>query len=307
VTFVDKILEGDAVSVLKTLPSEFIDCCITSPPYWGLRDYDVEGQLGLEPDFRDYIENLCNVFDEVKRVLKPDGTCWVNLGDTYSTVSGRMGSDTKEPKWRASHQAKGFKQPRTNLPDKTLVQIPSRFALAMSDRGWILRNEIIWHKPNCMPQSVKDRFTVDFEKLFFFAKRKRYYFETQSEPTALDSTTRSAAGYETSGRNLSIESRSDGHASPPSLGDRRNKRTVWTITTKPLKDAHFAVFPEGLVETPVKAGCPPFGIVLDPFMGAGTTALVARKLARHYVGIELNRAYIKIANRRLCQQVLTVA
>ena len=205
------------------------------------------------------------MFDEVWRVLKPKGTCWVNLGDTYGTQSGGM----REGKVHRNTSFEGqLHQPKSI--HKCLLQIPSRFALAMVDNGWILRNEIIWFKRNAMPCSVKDRFTVDFEKLYFFTKNTRYYFTQQREP---------------------LSSGSD------SLG--RNNRCVWDVPTKPLKCKHRAAFPEQLIETPIRAGCPENGIVLDPFMGSGTTAIVAQRLGRRYLGIELNPDYVKLAEKRI--------
>ena len=180
--FTNKIIHGDSLEVLQTLPGESIDCVVTSPPYWALRDYGVPGQLGLESTFNEYISKLCDIFDEVKRVLKKEGTCWVNIGDTY--VGSGFGAGGKHH--FLSDQALKNPTKFAGLPNKSLCQIPSRFAIEMCNRGWILRNEIIWHKPNCMPQSVKDRFTVDFEKIFFFVKSKKYYFETQYEPALMN-------------------------------------------------------------------------------------------------------------------------
>lgn len=294
----DTILCGDSLTELRKIPDESIDSIITSPPYWALRDYGVAGQLGLESTFQEYISKLCDIFDEVKRVLKPEGTCWVNLGDTYSAQ-----------RWTGNGQGQpmnGFKDGHrdiapmkiTGMPDKSLVQIPSRFAIEMSNRGWILRNEIIWHKPNCMPSSVKDRFTVDFEKVFFFVKSKKYWFDSDSvkEPTLTkDNSSRD--------RDTTKLNNCPGRTRMAGLKvnnyDFKNKRAVWTVTTKPFTEAHFATFPEALIETPIKAGCPAGGVCLDPFMGAGTTAVVAKKLGRHYLGIELNPAYIEIAETRI--------
>ena len=184
--FVNNILQGNSLDVLKTLPDESVDMCITSPPYWGLRDYGVYGQLGLESTFQEYITKLCQIFDEVKRALKPEGSCWVNLGDTYASGGGASRhkgyTDPKYPNGRNGSFDEPATNPQIGATDKCLCQIPSRFAIAMTDRGWILRNEIIWYKPNCMPSSVDDRFTVDFEKIFFFVKNKKYYFEQQFEP-----------------------------------------------------------------------------------------------------------------------------
>ena len=317
---INTILQGDSLEVLKTLPDESIDMVITSPPYWALRDYGVEGQLGLEPTFQEYINKLCDIFDEVKRVLKKEGTCWVNLGDTYSgnssySKNGRQGygndkiANMKEyldPKLPA--RKRGREQVNMdNIKSKSLCQIPSRFAIEMTNRGWILRNEIIWHKPNCMPSTVKDRFTVDFEKIFFFSKSKKYYFETQMEEALVgykgtdfipNSDKDKKSIKKTNATGASFNNRTD------ELQTKRNKRTVWTITTKPFREAHFAVFPPELVETPIKAGCPDGGIVLDLFFGAGTTGLVAKQLGKNYLGIELNPEYIKIAEQRLAPQTL---
>ena len=299
---IDKIYNGEALEVMKEFPDESIDCCITSPPYWGLRDYGNENQLGLEKDFKEYINKLCNIFDEVKRVLKKEGTCWVNLGDTYGgSGKGAGGQSEKNSKeaWRFENA------PKLNGFDKCLCQIPSRFAIEMTDRGWILRNEIIWYKPNCMPASVEDRFTVDFEKMFFFVKNKKYYFEQQFDKS-IDKQNRiltDNAEWKTSfikqgkystGR---LENWRDKEYGCPK--DGRNKRTVWKIETQPYAEAHFAVFPQKLIETPIKAGCPENGIVLDPFMGSGTTGIVAKKQGRKYIGIELNADYIKLANKRI--------
>lgn len=339
----NNILQGDALEVLKTLPDESVDCVVTSPPYWALRDYGVEGQLGLEPTFQEYITKLCDIFDEVKRVLKKEGTCWVNIGDTYMGNSsysekGRQGFgkdkigminkkqwlDPKNPietKLRAREHVESWQ-----IIEKSLCQIPSRFAIEMTNRGWILRNEIIWYKPNCMPCSVKDRFTVDFEKVFFFVKSKKYYFETQYEAMVESSDAKyrarirankeynSKEPYKTNtpyaSNKISKEVRlgstenanrsfGDTESLNRQLENGRNKRCVWTVTTKPYAEAHFATYPERLIEPMIKAGCPENGIVLDMFFGAGTTGLVALKQNKKFLGIELNEEYIKIAEERL--------
>jgi DNA modification methylase len=236
-----------------------------------------KGQLGLEPTFDLYIKHLCDIFDETKRVLKDEATLWVNIGDTYDK-------------------------------NKSLTGIPFRFAIEMINRGWILRNTLIWHKNNCMPTSVKDRFTVDFEYIFFFTKQQTYYFEQQFEKSLQKFTT----GYtpiknpKTEKGKLRAENKGQYRSNSKETGGvgrinpkGRNKRTVWKIPTKPFKEAHFAVFPEALIETPILAGCKEKGIVLDMFSGAGTTALVAKKNNRNHIGIELNQEYIKIAEKRL--------
>jgi DNA modification methylase len=292
-----RIIQGDSLEVLKTLPDESVDCVITSPPYWALRDYGCEGQLGLEPTFQEYIDKLCNIFDEAKRVLKKEGTCWVNIGDTYMnnssySVAGRQGFNNDK-------SGMIYKKDKDVL-EKSLCQIPSRFAIEMTNRGWILRNEIIWHKPNCMPSSVEDRFTVDFEKVFFFVKSKKYYFEQilepyESEPSESDRN-RNKAGEKYNGTGLFSEGERDYYCK-----GGRNKRTVWSITTKGFSEAHFATYPEALVEPMIKSGCPLGGIVLDPFSGSGTTGRVAIDNGREYIGIELNPEYIKIQEKRLMQ------
>lgn len=279
---VNQIFCGHSLEILKTFSDECIDMVITSPPYWGLRDYGVSGQLGLEPTFQEYLANLKAIFREVKRILKQQGSCWVVLGDTYSK--------------------------------KSLAQIPSRFALMMTDElGFILRNEIIWHKPNAMPSSVSDRFTIDFEKLYFFVKNKKYYFQQQKEPMKtkdINSSNGSIAAFE----DLQLGRRKKNNKQDqvgrndytgfnaryiPPKDLMRIKRCVWSVSTKNFKGAHYAVFPEGLIETPILAGCPEGGVVLDPFIGSGTTALVAKRLNRNYIGIDINPKYCKMAQERL--------
>ena len=399
------IIQGDCLTELKKLESESVNCCVTSPPYWALRDYGTaswEGgdekcdhkaaklksrydydlskaragtqagaypgtdqakwldkcpacgaikkdlQLGLEPTFQEYITKLCDIFDEVKRVLKKNGTCWVNLGDTYA--GSGAGTQKNLPEERKSKEVytlpyQSFKKRKTrkdskqldvhfrtrkrfccecgrefvafphqyfcgaacsgvdNTPrtikgipeNKCLLQIPSRFSIEMCNRGWILRNTIIWFKPNCMPSSVKDRFTVDFEYIFFFVKNKKYWFETQYEPHIALGKPRQIGA---KGANIGQQQAREGHL-VTGYPQGRNKRCVWKITTKPFKGAHFAVFPEELIETPIKAGCPKGGTVMDIFAGSGTTGVVAKKLGREFIGIELNPEYIKMAEKRI--------
>ncbi len=331
----NKIIQGDAREVLETFSAESVDMCITSPPYWGLRDYDVneliwgsekdckhkgygnfkrgfcrkcgawKGQLGLEPTFDLYIKHLCDIFDGVKRVLKKTGTCWVNIGDSYLGSNQGYGTTKRNTNTGFQDVRKGYfaaskqKTPLSNykLKAKCLAMVPFRFALEMVNRGWILRNVIIWHKPNCMPCSVKDRFTIDFEYLFFFSKSKKYYFKQQREPHKKESIERTKHKW-------------DGHREPMSSfrgmdikkmchPKGRNKRCVWAINTKSFKGAHFAVYPEDFINIPIKAGCPKNGIVLDPFLGSGTSCLVALKQNKSFLGIELSPDYIKIAKRRI--------
>lgn len=322
----NKIIAGDCLEILKTLEPESIDCVITSPPYWGLRDYGVAGQFGLEPDFLLYVNNLCNIFDQVKRVLKPDGTVWVNLGDTYG---GRVGGAQGKNGQFAGRQVTTARIKHQRPAAKSLLQIPSRFALEMADRGWILRNEIIWHKPNCMPESIRDRFTVDHEKIFLFVKAKTYYFDQEAtlEPVSPNTharlsqkvqdqvgSARAHGGKKANGNMKAVGRKFDpsaGNKNNPSfdnamaiMPEKRNKRSVWSVSTKPFKGAHFAVYPEQLIVPMILAGCPMGGVVLDPFFGSGITGVVAKKLGRQYIGIELNPEYIKIAEKRLAQEQL---
>lgn len=304
----NQIMRGDALGELRKFPDESIDCLVTSPPYWALRDYGVKGQLGLEKTFEEYIAKLCDIFDEVKRALKDTGTCWVNLGDTYISKGERRHigySDPKNPKVGIRNYIEPSALPQS-IPEKCLAQIPFRFAIEMANRGWILRNTIIWWKPSCMPSSARDRFTVDFEYMFFFVKNKKYWFEKQYEPLKESSLSRAKYGSYSlktdkgihGGMNLKNQLKVFEKINNGEI-QGRNKRCIWRIATRPFRGAHFAVFPEDLVETPIKAGCPENGLVLDPFMGSGTTAVVAKRLGRNYIGIELNPKYIEMAEKRI--------
>ena len=369
----DTIIQGDSLAVLKTLPAALVDCVVTSPPYWAQRDYLVEGQLGLEPDFHLYLDKLWAIFDEVRRVLKPTGCCFVNLGDTFSGSGGAGGYYAEggiregQPKVKAA---------RMQYPTKSLCLIPQRFAIGMVDRGWICRNEIVWYKPVCMPQSAGDRFVVDWEPVYFFVKQGKYYFDQDAvrEP-------HTRLWDETNGGNLSsgkhalhggIKNISRESPLPNPLG--RAKRSVWRVVSEPAGEEHYASYPPELIRPMILAGtsakgcCPKCGkpwinlmetirpdtynpsakcknnegrggkgisnhrpltdifrdalgskrvshgwrptckcgieettpaIVLDPFSGISTTALVAKEEGRHYIGIELNPASIAISNRRL--------
>ena len=371
----DYIYNGDALEILKQFPSESIDMCITSPPYWNMRDYGVDGQLGNEKTFEEYLDKLQKIFNEIYRIIKKKGSCYVNIGDVY-----------------CNHNSIGVKK-------QSLLCLPDRFKINMVNNGWLCRNEIIWHKPNAMPSSAKTRFNNDYEKMFFFTKDDLYYFETQYEKakTSKKSTKSNSKiksnnnskylsdeqeksvrqGMSKSRGNKIIEVRkylptqeyfvnfirktkikdlisfADGRIkkttiehwyrkdekgfSYPTVTDwnivseflndnteefniinhglttidyetddinknldkGRIKRAVWSINTKPLKECHFAPFPQELIETPIKASCPIGGIVLDPFIGSGTSGLVAKKLGRHYIGIEINYDSVKLANKRI--------
>lgn len=307
------ILNCDVLDGLKQLPDESVNCCITSPPYWGLRDYGNDEQIGLEKTPDEYVAKMVQVFSEVKRVLKNDGTLWLNLGDSYS--SGGRGSYSNSEQLKGSKQATNrawnhdinFNQtPRPLMPDglkpKDLIGIPWLVAFALRSDGWYLRQDIIWHKPNPMPESVTDRCTKSHEYIFLLSKSQTYFYDYNAvleEASGRSCGNRTykydgVPGMETKQGILSIADKE---------WDNRNKRSVWTVNTKPFKESHFATFPEKLIEPCIKAGCPEGGVVLDPFMGAGTTALVAKKLNRNYIGIELNPDYIKIAEKRIFNEI----
>jgi site-specific DNA-methyltransferase (adenine-specific) len=308
--FQNRVLKGDALRVLQKLPSESVDCVITSPPYYALRDYGISGQIGLEVTFTDYLEKLLLVFEEVKRVLKRTGTCWVIIGDTYGgSATSRILINTLQ---RRNSQCKNLFHPvhRKGRYAKCLLQIPARFAIGMIERGWILRNEIIWHKPNLLPSSAKDRFTMDFEKIYFFTKSRRYFFNQQFEssknPQRLKKRfldPKKKHKWLDSDLKLPVNGEAMERSRIKVLKTGRNKRAVWTIGTGSFRGEHFAVFPERLLETPILAGCPENGIVLDPFIGSGTTALAAKRLKRKFIGIELNPKYVRMAKQRISQAI----
>lgn len=347
------IICGDTISVLKSLPDNSIDCVITSPPYWAMRNFHTQpqiwggktvcshewkpqywekelvqspaekrvkrlgipsklarkesylhlssalcikcgawkGELGHEQTFDLFVKHLLLVLDEIKRILKPMGTCWINLGDTYFNGSGREN-------YRREY---GHRETEgTRLQDKTLCLIPYRFAIEMVERRWILRNVVIWYKPNAMPQSAKDRFTVDFEPIFLFVKNKKYYFMQQLESFAKSTLTRMnypRFGGDNKGYGGYYALRTRNFTEKGNRG--RNMRAVWSIPTQPFPGEHFAVFPETLVEPMIKSGCPPNGIVLDPFVGSGTTCAVAKRMGKKYLGIDVNPDYCEMARKRI--------
>jgi len=299
---INKIIQGNCLTVLKTLPDNSVDCCITSPPYWGLRDYGHEKQLGSEKHFKDFVNNLCNVFDEIKRVLKNTGTCFVNLGDTFN---GYKAGNTSNKGYQENTVIDTFVKAKTELPNKSLCMIPERFAIEMVDRGWCLRNQVIWHKPNQMPSSATDRFTVDFEKIFFFVKKPMgYYFEQQLEKSIwaeFDKRSEVKGGVKSNGKTATGNYATNKVAYTE--GGMRNVRTTWSVNTEPNSEAHFATYPQRLVERMIKAGCPENGLVIDPFFGSGTTGIYARKVNRNFIGIELNPEYVEIANKRLFKEL----
>jgi site-specific DNA-methyltransferase (cytosine-N4-specific) len=258
---------GDVRDVIRTIPSDSIQCVVTSPPYWGVRDYGVETQIGAEPDINDYVKDLVSLFGEVRRILKPDGTFWLNIGNTYTSGGRKWRQEDGKNKGRAMSYRPDTPE---GLKKKDLIGVAWMVAMGCQLDGWYLRNDIIWHKPNCQPESVKDRLTVSHEYLFLLTKSERYHFDQ----TAI------------------MEEKKDGTG-------MKNRRTVWSINTEPFAGAHFATFPTALVRPCVLAGSKPGDTVLDPFLGSGTVCLEALKLGRLGTGIELNPDYARIAERRL--------
>ncbi|SER62083.1 site-specific DNA-methyltransferase (cytosine-N4-specific) [Azotobacter beijerinckii] len=262
---------GDARRILSQMPDGYFNCVVTSPPYWGLRDYGVEGQIGAEPTIDEYIADLVHLFREVKRTLADDGTFWLNIGDSY-TSGGRTWRDTDA---KNKGRAMSYRAPTPEgLKPKDLIGVPWKLAFALQADGWYLRTDIIWNKPNCQPESVKDRPTRSHEYVFLFSKSEKYYYDWEviKEP-AVDPKQKS-----------------------------KNRRTVWNITTEPYPGSHFAVYPRALVRLCVSAGSPKNGRVLDPFFGSGTTGVVCNELGRECVGIELSAEYAKLARDRLLKR-----
>lgn len=279
------LYHGDALSLAQALPEASVNCIVTSPPYWGLRDYGHEHQIGLEETPDEYVAKLVRLFGELKRVLRDDGTVWLNLGDSYGG-------------------------------DKNLVGIPWRVAFALQADGWYLRSDIVWYKPNPMPESIKDRPTRSHEYIFLLAKRERYYYDADAikEPisAAMEAAIKRGARHDKAYKHdsqtrMGKRSGNRAFADPESLRRikaGRNKRDVWTVPTVPSDHCHFAVFPPDLIRPCILAGCPEGGTVLDPFIGSGTTAVVARGAGRSCIGFDINAEYLEIAKKRLAQGVL---
>lgn len=297
-----QIITADVCDGLARLADESVHCCVTSPPYWGLRDYGVEGQIGLEPTPEAFVARLVHVFREVRRVLRKDGTLWLNLGDSYTTGASTA-PRSSDPK-AVGDVSRGVARIGTpkGMKPKDLVGIPWMVAFALRADGWYLRQEIIWAKPNPMPESVTDRCTKAHEHVFLLTRSERYFYDAEAikedaiEAGRIVKATGGAAKNAGKGK---FGATAIGFTSHDTLVTNRNKRSVWTIATQPFPEAHFATFPEELAETCIKAGCPAGGTVLDPFGGAGTTGLVADKLGRNAILIELNPAYAAMAERRI--------
>ena len=308
-----ELLQGDCRQVLATLPAGSVQCCITSPPYWGLRDYGTAGQLGLEPTPEQYVASMVSVFREVWRVLRDDGTLWVNLGDSYSSTGGSNAKQfdiitTGHKKLRDNGAVPDYtRKVVLGLKPKDLVGIPWRVAFALQADGWYLRQDIIWHKPNPMPEGVTDRCTKAHEYIFLLTKSARYYYDAAAVASPIaESTIRihSSAGVNARGtgadwKQYHVGQGHSGLVNGNLRSGTRNKRSVWTVTTKPFKGAHFATFPPDLIEPCILAGSAADTLVLDPFSGAGTTGVVAVQHGRSYLGIELNPDYLEMSRKRI--------
>ena len=326
-----KILQGNCIDKIKELEDNSIDCVVSSPPYFGLRDYGTDEQFGLEKTYQDYLANTVKVFETFKTKLKDTATIWWNVGDSYS--SGSRTSTTNQS-LRGNKDYGVTRTPVQNdIKEKDLLMIPNRVAIALQEAGWYIRSEIIWHKPNPMPESVKDRPTSCHEKIWLITKNKKYYYDAEAIKEPITDTTairllqknidnqkgssRANGGMKSNGnmkamgrkkfdKNMGGSGTSfvdhSGYKKADGtymINPTRNKRNVWTITTKPFKGSHFATFPKDLIEPCIKAGCPENGIVLDPFGGAGTTGIVSALNNRNAILIELNPEYIKIAEDRI--------
>lgn len=297
---IDTVYNMDCLKGLQMLPSDFVDCCVTSPPYFGLRDYGIDGQIGLELSPEEYITKLTEIFNEVFRVLKPKGTLWLNIGDTYNGYKGNAHHKNKETIY-AGHRHQPCRKPNHGFEDKSIknkdmIGIPWMLAFSLRSIGYYLRQDIIWHKPNPMPEAVTDRCTKAHEYIFLLSKTARYYFDSEAIKEQARSDNRTHMVHHRRIENETYREKYSDYMITPS--EKRNKRDVWTVAVKPTKEAHFATFPEQLITPCILAGCPKDGIVLDPFMGTGTTAMVARKYQRHFVGFELNPDYMNIIHKK---------
>ena len=359
---IDTILIGDCIEQLKTMETNSIDCCVTSPPYFGLRDYGHAGQIGLEETPEMFVAKMVEVFTEVRRVLKDEGTLWLNLGDSYAGSGKGSNSDgsvhiSALNSKQGTHKGtiEGTKKPQKatsiGLKSKDLIGIPWLVAFALRQSGWYLRQDIIWSKPNPMPESVTDRCTKSHEYIFLLSKSAKYYYDNEAIKTIVQDSTvqRMLQDIENQKGSERVQGKTNGNMKAVGIGrnprkgidinggnqgsekgipamaingngvkghsgnfdndgnligdGKANKRSVWTVTTKPFKEAHFATFPQELIVDCIKAGCPEKGIVLDPFFGSGTTGVVAKKLNRNYIGIELNPKYVAIAQARLYKEI----
>jgi DNA modification methylase len=299
----NKIYNEPCLETLKRMPNDYLNCVITSPPYWQLRDYGYEGQWGLEPTYNQYLEHLLEMMDEIYRALKPYGTAWINLGDTYGTQSGGLkGKSTFDPK-NKNATIQVIEQSKTI--HKCLLLIPHRFAIGCIDRGWIVRNDIVWAKRNGMPESVTDRFSKKHEYFFFMVKSEKYYFDLDAVRSKhIHANDKRNDGerhiYKEGVKSMNNDMLATNAVSFNPLG--KNPGSVsdfWDIPTKPSSNQHYAAYNDELIKKPILAGCPEGGIIYDPFMGTGSTAESALRANRKFIGSEMSEKYIDIANKRL--------
>ena len=305
--YLNKCHFGDCIETMRSMPAGIVQTCVTSPPYFGLRDYGHDGQIGLEATPDEFISKLVKVFREVKRVLRDDGTLWLNIGDSYSTGTKAGRQQSTNPGVGANRPEAQNSVGRIGNPEgcktKDLIGIPWMLAFALRADGWYLRQEIIWHKPNPMPESVTDRCTKSHESIFLLAKSEKYYFDNGAiaEPaiggTPGNVSHKGKTAYESGDERM----RTKQGLTEIGARETRNKRSVWTVATTPYKGAHFATFPTALIEPCILAGAPAGGVVFDPFFGSGTTGQVAQALGRKFIGCELNPAYKALQDERLQQ------
>jgi DNA modification methylase len=301
-----KLFCGDAATVLRGLEDESVNCVVTSPPYWMLRDYDVEGQLGLEEDPNDYIDKMVLVFHEAQRVIKKEGTLWVNIGDTYAAGVRGGDCDFIERRWKKPSKANGCRSPLTGLKCKDIVGIPWMLAFALRADGWYWRSKIVWHKPNAMPEGRLDRPSIDHDDIFLFSRSPKYFYDREAVKEKARGTAHA--------RGCGVNPKAKDHnrlqkprtrqntsfsAAVTDIVDTRNIRTVWTIPTQPYSDDHHAAFPEEIPRRCILAGCPNGGVVLDPFCGRGTTGVVAVQRGRRFIGIDINQQYIELSEKNI--------
>ena len=309
------IYHGNALEVLKSMEAESVQCCVTSPPYWGLRDYGVENQLGLEKTPEEYVVKMVEIFSKIKHVLKNDGVLWLNLGDSYAGSNQGFGTKNMTKKQASNKGTVVLTQKKSLLADvhglkpKDLCGIPWRIAFALQADGWYLRSDIIWQKPNPMPESVTDRPTKAHEYIFLLTKSSKYFYDADAikEPQITSLNDKAHHSFGTPGGKVEQtpgKNRKESGKKWDNKGIGRNKRSVWTIATKPYKEAHFATFPPEIPRICILAGSKVGDVILDPFGGAMTTLMVAQQLNRKATGIELNEDYIKIGMRRLQQEYL---
>jgi site-specific DNA-methyltransferase (adenine-specific) len=301
---INKIYNEPCLETLKKMSDKSIDCVITSPPYWQLRDYGYDGQWGLEPTFQEYLEHLWQMMDEIYRVLKDEGTCWINLGDTYARgTRAKYAHSNQSLRSKHEHLIEPNTKPNYEGLDKCLLLIPHRFAIGCIDRGWIVRNDIIWAKRNGMPESVIDRFTKKHEYIFFMVKSEKYYFNLDAIRGKHKEVSINRNKYKLSSYNEENASRNREMKAGELLNDKgKNPGSVtdfWDITTKSSSTKHYASYNIDLIKKPILAGCPENGIIYDPFMGSGTTAVAAINSDRNFIGSEMSEEYIKICDANI--------